>query len=141
MYPSSFNCLRTSLGSMEIDIVQDSKTISNVCKQKLTFNCQTLPVACIRDVSKTKKYSPAKMSQLTSVVTKFIGEYNQQTPKKLKLIDAYLFYILLTGVFQFVYCCLVGTFPFNSFLSGFISTISCFILGGMYILLVTHCIS
>lgn len=70
------------------------------------------------------------MAQLQSVVSKFISEYNTQTPKKLKLIDAYLFYILLTGIFQFGYCCLVGTFPFNSFLSGFISTISCFVLGG-----------
>lgn len=70
------------------------------------------------------------MAQLQGVVSKFIGEYNSQTPKKLKLIDAYLFYILLTGIFQFVYCVLVGTFPFNSFLSGFISTISCFVLGG-----------
>ena len=32
-------------------------------------------------------------------------------------------YILITGVIQFVYCCLVGTFPFNSFLSGFISCV------------------
>lgn len=81
----------------------------------------------------TKQQNPPagfRMAQLQTVVSKFIGEYHSQTPKKLKLIDAYLFYILLTGIFQFLYCCLVGTFPFNSFLSGFISTISCFILGG-----------
>lgn len=72
------------------------------------------------------------MAQLQAVVSKFLGDYNTQTPKKLKLIDAYLLYILLTGIFQFVYCCLVGTFPFNSFLSGFISTISCFVLGGKH---------
>jgi len=29
-----------------------------------------------------------------------------------------------------VYCCLAGTFPFNSFLSGFISTVGSFVLGG-----------
>uniref|UniRef100_A0A1I7Y621 Dolichyl-diphosphooligosaccharide--protein glycosyltransferase subunit DAD1 n=1 Tax=Steinernema glaseri TaxID=37863 RepID=A0A1I7Y621_9BILA len=39
-----------------------------------------------------------------------------------------MFYILLTGIFQFVYCLLVGTFPFNSFLSGFISTVASFVL-------------
>ncbi|KAI2667938.1 Dolichyl-diphosphooligosaccharide--protein glycosyltransferase subunit DAD1 [Labeo rohita] len=44
------------------------------------------------------------------------------------MIDAYLLYILLTGVFQFLYCLLVGTFPFNSFLSGFISCVGSFIL-------------
>lgn len=72
------------------------------------------------------------MTNLKVVVNKFIDEYNQNTPKKLKICDAYLFYIVLTGVIQFLYCCLVGTFPFNSFLSGFISTVSCFILGGNF---------
>lgn len=72
------------------------------------------------------------MSNLKPVLVKFYDEYVNNTPKKLKLIDAYLLYIVLTGVTQFVYCCLVGTFPFNSFLSGFISTISCFVLGGKY---------
>ncbi|XP_055303029.1 dolichyl-diphosphooligosaccharide--protein glycosyltransferase subunit DAD1 [Sitodiplosis mosellana] len=69
------------------------------------------------------------MTNLTTVLQKFYDEYVNNTPKKLKLVDAYLFYIVLTGVIQFVYCCLVGTFPFNSFLSGFISTVSCFVLG------------
>ncbi|XP_066156975.1 dolichyl-diphosphooligosaccharide--protein glycosyltransferase subunit DAD1 [Euwallacea fornicatus] len=69
------------------------------------------------------------MAQITSVVSKFFNDYLSKTPKKLKAIDAYLFYILLTGIIQFLYCILVGTFPFNSFLSGFISTVSCFVLG------------
>lgn len=72
------------------------------------------------------------MTNLKVVVDKFYDEYVNNTSKKLKLIDAYLLYIVLTGVIQFVYCCLVGTFPFNSFLSGFISTISCFVLGGKF---------
>lgn len=70
------------------------------------------------------------MTSVVAVVRKFLGEYEAQTPKKLKVIDAYLAYVLITGIIQFVYCCLVGTFPFNSFLSGFISSVGCFILGG-----------
>nr|AAX56947.1 defender against apopototic cell death 1 [Argopecten irradians] len=66
---------------------------------------------------------------LFSVVKKFTDEYISSTPKKLKIVDAYLFYILLTGVIQFMYCALVGTFPFNSFLSGFISSVGSFVLG------------
>ncbi|GFS21281.1 dolichyl-diphosphooligosaccharide--protein glycosyltransferase subunit DAD1 [Elysia marginata] len=66
--------------------------------------------------------------KLTTVISKFYDEYMSSTPKKLKIIDAYLTYVLLTGVLQFVYCCLVGTFPFNSFLSGFISTVGSFVL-------------
>ena len=67
---------------------------------------------------------------ISSVVAKFYHEYGSSTSKRIKLIDAYLLYILLTGVIQFVYCCLVGTFPFNSFLSGFISCVGSFILAG-----------
>ena len=66
--------------------------------------------------------------KLGSVIVKFYHEYKSSTPTKLKILDAYLFYILLTGAIQFAYCCLVGTFPFNSFLSGFISCVGCFVL-------------
>nr|CAG4638871.1 EOG090X0KAT [Cyclestheria hislopi] len=66
---------------------------------------------------------------LSNVVLKFYEDYMATTSKKLKLIDAYLLYILLTGIVQFVYCCFVGTFPFNSFLSGFISCVGSFVLG------------
>uniref|UniRef100_A0A2M4C420 Dolichyl-diphosphooligosaccharide--protein glycosyltransferase subunit DAD1 n=1 Tax=Anopheles marajoara TaxID=58244 RepID=A0A2M4C420_9DIPT len=69
------------------------------------------------------------MKNLTEVLHKFYDEYTVKTPKKLKIVDAYLLYVLLTGITQFVYCCLVGTFPFNSFLAGFICTVSCFVLG------------
>jgi len=68
------------------------------------------------------------MASLGGVVSKFLSEYDSKTPKRLKLVDAYLLYILLTGIIQFVYCCIVGTFPFNSFLSGFISTVASFVL-------------
>ncbi|XP_045106433.1 dolichyl-diphosphooligosaccharide--protein glycosyltransferase subunit DAD1-like [Portunus trituberculatus] len=68
-------------------------------------------------------------TSLTAVVRNFYDEYMKNTPKKLKIVDAYLSYVLLTGILQFVYCCLVGTFPFNSFLSGFICTVGCFVLG------------
>ncbi|XP_074646171.1 dolichyl-diphosphooligosaccharide--protein glycosyltransferase subunit dad1-like [Tubulanus polymorphus] len=64
-----------------------------------------------------------------SVVGKFYDEYMNNTSKKLKIIDSYLFYVMLTGIVQFVYCLLVGTFPFNSFLSGFISCVGTFVLG------------
>ncbi len=67
---------------------------------------------------------------MVSILGKFFDEYKQSTPKKLKLVDAYLFCVMLTGIIQFAYCGLVGTFPFNSFLSGFISTVGCFVLGG-----------
>ena len=78
-----------------------------------------------------------------SVVQQFLHSYRSKTPTKLKLVDAYLAYILLTGIVQFVYCALVGTFPFNSFLSGFISCVGCFVLGGNFYLCIKcmlHCV-
>lgn len=68
--------------------------------------------------------------RLFGVLKKFYDEYYTSTPKRLKIIDSYLFYILLTGVIQFVYCAMVGTFPFNSFLSGFISCVGSFVIAG-----------
>ncbi|KAG7258621.1 hypothetical protein CRUP_028873 [Coryphaenoides rupestris] len=67
-------------------------------------------------------------NSVISVVSRFLDEYGSATPNKLKVVDAYLLYVLLTGALQFLYCLLVGTFPFNSFLSGFISCVGCFIL-------------
>ena len=74
----------------------------------------------------------AKMSSLSvfSVLKSFWDDYRAKTPQKLKIVDAYLAYIMLTGIVQFAYCALVGTFPFNSFLSGFISCVASFVLGG-----------
>uniref|UniRef100_A0A1I7WU87 Dolichyl-diphosphooligosaccharide--protein glycosyltransferase subunit DAD1 n=1 Tax=Heterorhabditis bacteriophora TaxID=37862 RepID=A0A1I7WU87_HETBA len=66
--------------------------------------------------------------QVVQILKKLFDDYQKTTPQKLKLIDAYMLYILLTGIAQFTYCCLVGTFPFNSFLSGFISTVASFVL-------------
>ncbi|GIY49732.1 dolichyl-diphosphooligosaccharide--protein glycosyltransferase subunit DAD1 [Caerostris darwini] len=63
------------------------------------------------------------------VLATFYKDYKTCTPQRMKIIDAYLLYILLTGISQFLYCCLVGTYPFNSFLSGFISSVASFVLG------------
>ena len=70
----------------------------------------------------------ASSTTIGTVVSKFLNEYVNNTPKRLKIVDCYLTYVLLTGVMQFVNCCLVGTFPFNAFLSGFISCVGSFIL-------------
>lgn len=83
---------------------------------------------------------------LLGVLSDLWTRYNDETQQKLKLIDAYLGYIMVTGIIQFAYCCLVGTFPFNSFLSGFISTVGSFVLGGISpidycdTIVITHCI-
>lgn len=72
------------------------------------------------------------MANAVQVAQTLFAQYQKTTPRRLKLIDAYLFYILITGVLQFVYGCLFGTFPFNAFLAGFISTVASFVLAGEY---------
>ena len=69
-------------------------------------------------------------NSVVSVISPFLEEYGSTTSNKLKVVDAYLLYILLTGALQFLYCLLVCSFPFNSFLSGFISCVGSFILAG-----------
>ncbi|KAF8592482.1 defender against death DAD protein [Ramaria rubella] len=54
--------------------------------------------------------------------------YNEDTPNRLKLIDSFLIFIMLSGVFQFLYCILVTNYPFNAFLAGFSSSVGQFVL-------------
>jgi len=42
----------------------------------------------------------------------------QNTSDRLKFIDAFLVFIMLSGIMQFVYCVFVTNFPFNAFLAG-----------------------
>jgi hypothetical protein len=72
----------------------------------------------------------AKTAGVGGILADFQTKYQQTTPKKIKLIDGFLAYVLATGILQFIYCVLVGTFPFNSFLAGFVCTVGVFVLGG-----------
>ncbi|KAF9434084.1 hypothetical protein BGZ76_008567 [Entomortierella beljakovae] len=68
------------------------------------------------------------MSEFQSAISSLVSSYVKGTPKSLKLIDSYMVYVLLTGIIQFVYVCIAGTFPNNAFLAGFISTVASFVL-------------
>lgn len=64
----------------------------------------------------TPATTPSSVSHTVSALWK---SYVQKTPDRLKFIDAFLTFIVLSGVFQFVYCVLVTNFPFNAFLAGY----------------------
>ncbi|KAF7721965.1 Dolichyl-diphosphooligosaccharide-protein glycosyltransferase subunit dad1, partial [Apophysomyces ossiformis] len=68
------------------------------------------------------------MNSISTAGQKFFTAYQKDTPRSLKFIDVYMAYILFSGIFQFVYMVLVGTFPYNAFLAGFISTVGSFVL-------------
>jgi oligosaccharyltransferase complex subunit epsilon len=54
--------------------------------------------------------------------------YQSQTPQRVKLLDSFMGFLVAVGVLQFVYCVIVGNFPFNAFLSGFSATVGQFVL-------------
>ena len=47
--------------------------------------------------------------------------YYENTSTRLKTIDAFLVFLMLSGIIQFLYCILVTNFPFNAFLAGYAS--------------------
>ncbi|KAI5073405.1 hypothetical protein GOP47_0011418 [Adiantum capillus-veneris] len=50
------------------------------------------------------------------------------TPTKLKIIDLYVAYAICTALIQVIYMAIVGSFPFNAFLSGFLSSVGTAVL-------------
>ncbi|KAL3834924.1 hypothetical protein ACJIZ3_009660 [Penstemon smallii] len=50
------------------------------------------------------------------------------TPTNLKIIDLYIVFAVVTALIQIVYMAVVGTFPFNSFLSGVLSCVGTAVL-------------
>jgi oligosaccharyltransferase complex subunit epsilon len=56
------------------------------------------------------------------------SSYQKTTPQQLKLIDMFMTFLVATGVLQFMYCLIVGNYPFNAFLAGFIATAGQFVL-------------
>ncbi|RWV80146.1 hypothetical protein GW17_00058628 [Ensete ventricosum] len=59
---------------------------------------------------------------------KFIIFTYAATPISLKIIDLYVVYAITTAVIQVVYMGIVGSFPFNSFLSGVLSCVGTAVL-------------
>ncbi|KAI4119327.1 MAG: hypothetical protein LQ338_007287 [Usnochroma carphineum] len=56
------------------------------------------------------------------------NNYVQKTPQRVKLMDAFMGFLVVVGGLQFLYCLVVGNYPFNAFLSGFSATVGQFVL-------------
>ncbi|RZB93076.1 dolichyl-diphosphooligosaccharide--protein glycosyltransferase subunit DAD1-like isoform X1 [Glycine soja] len=54
------------------------------------------------------------------------------TPTNLKIIDLYVIYAVFTALIQVVYMAFVGSFPFNSFLSGVLSCVGTAVLAAQH---------
>jgi len=71
---------------------------------------------------------PAQAKPTANAVQNLWKAYNENTSDRLKFIDAFLFFLMLSGITQFLYCILVTDFPFNAFLAGFSSNVGQFVL-------------
>ncbi|SPO39230.1 related to apoptotic cell death regulator DAD1 [Pseudozyma flocculosa] len=72
--------------------------------------------------------TPASAS--SSPFSALYNSYVATTPKRLKLVDAFLVFLMVSGIIQFVYCIAITNYPFNSFIAGqvFASTVGQFVL-------------
>jgi len=77
-------------------------------------------------VSKSSGHNREQSAQ--DVVVSIWQGYLEKTPQRTKLIDVFMGFLVAVGVLQFVYCVLVGNYPFNAFLSGFSATVGQFVL-------------
>ena len=64
-----------------------------------------------------------KAAPPSNAFTQLYKAYISETPSHFKLIDAFLLFLFVTGVLQFVYCVVLSDYPFNSFLAGFAATV------------------
>lgn len=71
----------------------------------VTVEKKEVPVAAV-PVHVTKSAD----NDSTNVFTKVLNNYSKQSTPKLKLIDSFLAFLVVLGVFQFVFCLLVGNF-------------------------------
>ena len=73
--------------------------------------------------------TPKTEHSACEILGRIYDDYEKTTPTNIKLIDAYLAFVVATGVIQFAYLCIAGSFPFNAFISGFISCVGSFTIG------------
>merc|ERR1712048_199489 len=74
---------------------------------------------------------PLKMASIVKDVSEIVSVFAKQygkTPKLLRIVDCYVVYALATAAVQFAYMFLVGSFPFNAFLAGFLCNVGLAVL-------------
>jgi len=65
------------------------------------------PAAPVKHVSKS---TASGKQNWENVVVNLANHYQEKTPQRTKLIDAFLAFLAVVGVLQFVYCVLAGNY-------------------------------
>jgi len=71
--------------------------------------------------------SSTALASAKTIASHILDSYYKTTSKPIQLIDYFLAFAVMSGVLQFLYMLLVGNFPFNSFLAGFLSAVGFFV--------------
>ncbi|KAH3685126.1 hypothetical protein WICPIJ_003893 [Wickerhamomyces pijperi] len=79
-------------------------------------------------VTGSSSSSTNALSDFSTSLQSTIDSYFKTLTPRLKLIDIFLAFLVVVALIQFVFVILVGNFPFNAFLGGFISTVGQFVL-------------
>ncbi|KAK3208406.1 hypothetical protein GRF29_77g688411 [Pseudopithomyces chartarum] len=82
----------------------------------------------VKSTSGASKSSKSGSLDAQAIVQDVWSKYVQKTSQRVKLLDSFMVFLVVVGVLQFVYCMIVGNFPFNAFLSGFSATVGQFVL-------------
>jgi oligosaccharyltransferase complex subunit epsilon len=80
--------------------------------------------------SSVPSQSSSTLSHFSVAANDLWKSYWEKTPNSLLIIDAFLVFLMYVGGVQFLYACLTGGYPFNSFLSGFSAAVGQFVLAG-----------
>jgi oligosaccharyltransferase complex subunit epsilon len=78
----------------------------------------------------SNKSTSFSISRVSIAANDLLKSYRANTPNSLVIIDAFLVFLMYVGAVQFVYACLTGGYPFNSFLAGFSAAVGQFVLAG-----------
>ncbi|KAI4090534.1 MAG: hypothetical protein LQ344_004675 [Seirophora lacunosa] len=70
----------------------------------------------------------AGSNDASAIAAALYNTYWDKTPQRVKLLDAFMAFLVVVGGLQFLYCVAVGNYPFNAFLSGFSATVGQFVL-------------
>ncbi|GAA6001499.1 hypothetical protein JCM10207_006696 [Rhodosporidiobolus poonsookiae] len=99
-----------------------------------TLADSTSPAAASTSAASTSKQAkgitPAQGSGFVGSVQTLWEAYDRETSPRLKLIDSFMFFLMLSGIAQFVYCLAITNYPFNAFIGGFAATVGQFVLLG-----------
>jgi len=79
-----------------------------------------MPPKAAQTTSSVPAGKTAGSSSEVHAIQSLVNSYDTNTPSRLKLIDAFLVFIMLSGAIQFAYCVLVTDYPFNAFLAGYV---------------------